>query len=113
GILRQISNFFNELSLPVNERDPQKTRSRFEKAMNRLVDDHQIASWTPVEGNPPLPRTEWLPIWLSWRVVVTVAPLIALRPDFSHEMKRLVAHGLGLSVEAMDQSLVANPAMGI
>ena len=113
SITRQISTFFNELSLPVNERDPQKTRNRFEKAMNRLVDDHQIAAWGPVEGNPPLPRTDWLPIWLSWRIVVTVAPLIALRPEFSQELKRLVAHGLGLSVEALHQSLADTPTMAV
>jgi hypothetical protein len=111
SITRQISTFFNELSLPITERDPQKTRNRFEKAMNRLLDDHQIASWSPAEGNPPLPRTEWLPIWLSWRIVVTVAPLIALRPDFSQEMKHLVADGLGLSVAAVQQNLAETPAM--
>jgi hypothetical protein len=97
--------------LPVNERDPQKTRNRFEKAMDRLVADHEIAAWGSIQGNPPLPRTEWLPIWLNWRIFVTVAPLIALRPDFSEEVRRLVAQGLGLSVEAVKQSLAANTAM--
>lgn len=109
SITRTISTFFKELSLPINERDPQKTRDRFHKAMDKLVEDHQIAAWGPVEGNLPLPRTEWLPIWLSWSIVITVAPLIALAPPFSLEMKRLVAHGLGLAIEEMQRSLTENP----
>jgi hypothetical protein len=112
GITRTISTFFEELSLPVNERDPQKTRNRFEKAMDRLVADHEIAAWEPVPGNPILPRTEWLPIWLRWRILITVAPLIALRPDFADEVKRGISHGLGLSIEAVKQSLEAGTAMG-
>ncbi len=111
SITRQIITFFDELSLPINERDPQKTRNRFEKAMNRLIADHEIAAWGPVQGNPALPRTDWLPIWLNWRIFVSVAPLIALRSDFSEEVKRLVAQGLGLSVEVVKQNLAASVAM--
>jgi hypothetical protein len=112
SITRTISTFFEELSLPINERDPQKTRNRFEKAMNRLVADHEIAAWEPVPDNPPLPRTDWLPVWLRWRIQITVSPLIALRPDFSEEVKRSVSQGLGLSVEAVKQSLAVGTAMG-
>lgn len=112
SITRTIGVFFEELSLPVNDRDPQKTRNRFEKAMDRLVADHEIAAWEPVPGNPALPRTEWLPIWLRWRILITVAPLIALRPDFADEVKRGVSHGLGLSSEAVKQSLEAGTVMG-
>lgn len=77
-INREIGRLIEELSLPVNRRDPEKTRQRFEKALNRLEVDGIISAWEYHGDNPKLPLRRWLETWLASSVQVTTA---SLTPD--------------------------------
>lgn len=78
-IKRTIGNLLNELALSVNESDPKKTRSRFERAMNRLKSDGIISSWGPEERYQQvmqkLPRYNWLPAWLEFELEISADSL--------------------------------------
>ncbi len=74
-ITRKLQTIFDELHLSINQSDPQKTRDRFEKAMNRLVTDNQIAEWHYSETYGDLPSRGWLPTWLARKIDIIVAPL--------------------------------------
>lgn len=67
-IEREVGKIIEELSLPVNQRDPDRTRKRFEKAMDRLQADLLVSEWIYVSDNPPLPKRKWLPTWLQYRI---------------------------------------------
>jgi len=71
-LCREIGILIGELSLPINRRDPEKTRQRFEKAMDRLVQDHIIATWSYLPEEFKLPLRKWLETWLSFRIIVEV-----------------------------------------
>jgi len=71
----QIRNIFEELSLPQNKSDPDKTRQRFEKAWNRLQADEQISAWSYQEPLTDLPAKKWLEVWLDFHVQIAVSPL--------------------------------------
>lgn len=75
-IICTIGTLIDELSLPINQRDPEKTRKRFERAMQNLEDDYQVESWMLEPNNEALPsRQQWLRTWLTWRVHITVPSL--------------------------------------
>lgn len=74
-IVRTIKNLFDELTLPVDERNPERTRQRFESALDCLVKDHQIDEWSYAEDYPPLPRNGWLPLWMTWKMRFSATPL--------------------------------------
>jgi hypothetical protein len=71
---REIGPLLNELSLDIEEGRPQRTRDRFEKALNTLVEDGQINGWKYKE-EIQLPARGWLPTWLSQMVTITIAPM--------------------------------------
>jgi hypothetical protein len=77
-IVRSINTLFHELTLPVDTRNPERTRQRFEKALERLVQDRQLDEWEYLEANPPLPRTEWLPVWFSWKMRFSATPPVVI-----------------------------------
>lgn len=74
-ITRQLRSIFDELSLPLNRNDPDKTRQRFEKALNRLQADAQISQWSYQEALVKLPPKRWFDTWLDFHIQITVAPL--------------------------------------
>ena len=78
-ITRRIGDMLEELSLPVNESYPDKTRTRFEKAMDRLQQDGHIVEWGPPlrysEAMSKLPSKKWLKTWLSHEIDIFAAPL--------------------------------------
>jgi hypothetical protein len=75
SIKRNPGALIGELSLPINRDEPQRTRERFEKAMNRLKKDGIFDDWQYAEGRPALPARKWLETWLTqWQVQVFVAP---------------------------------------
>ncbi len=78
-ITRKIGGMLEELSLPLNESYPDKTRSRFEKAMDRLQVDGHIAEWGPPsrysEAVSKLPSKKWLKTWLGHEIDIIAAPL--------------------------------------
>jgi hypothetical protein len=61
-ITRRIGLLFHDMSLPVDDRHPERTRARFEKAMNRLVEDKQIDAWQYHE-EINLPARKWFDQW--------------------------------------------------
>jgi hypothetical protein len=67
-ITREIGTLIEELSLPVNCRDPERTRQRLEKALRYLVGDGIISSWNYHTENPKLPSRKWLETWLRCKV---------------------------------------------
>src|SRR5262249_11641949 len=78
-ITREVGPLIEELSLPLNQRDPDRTRKRFEKAMQRLVDEALISHWGYHEHNPPLPKRKWLPSWLKHAIWVEATPMSTQR----------------------------------
>ena len=82
----QIRNIFEELSLPQNRSDPDKTRRRFEKAWNRLQADEQISAWSYQEPLTDLPAKKWLEVWLDFHVQITVSPLPRLSEPKREQM---------------------------
>lgn len=87
-IVRSIHTLFHELTLPVDTRNPERTRQRFERALERLVQDRQLDEWGYLETNPPLPRTEWLPVWFSWKMRFSATPPVVI--EGSTEVQGLV-----------------------
>jgi hypothetical protein len=72
-LLRSIEELLQANSLPIDRVNPQKTRQRFERAMNRLLGDQQIDHWGYVpESMATLPARKWLDIWLQWSVRLSV-----------------------------------------
>lgn len=82
---REIGKMIDELSLPVEEDRPQRTKDRFEKAMNRLVQDEQINGWEYVEKIEYKARG-WIKTWLQSRIAVYVASPIKPIQEASEHM---------------------------
>ncbi len=72
-IRRHIGKLLDECGLPLDQRNPQRSKNRFEKAMQQLVADGIIGSWLYTDDSQ-LPSKQWLDTWLGRTVAVTVAP---------------------------------------
>jgi hypothetical protein len=89
-ITREVGQIIEELLLPINQRDPDRTRKRFEKALQRLEADEIITSWGYQSYNLPLPQRKWLPCWLQYYIWVTAdstqiaEQFVALNPSPGH-----------------------------
>jgi hypothetical protein len=70
---REIGKLMETLSLPTNQRFPERTRQRFEKTLNRLHADKQIDGWEYTE-QVELPARGWLPTWLQQKIRIYIAP---------------------------------------
>lgn len=70
---REIGKLFQEVSLSVEKDNPQRTRNRFEKAMNILVTDKIIQEWY-YEAEFSLPARGWLATWLEQKITIHIAP---------------------------------------
>jgi hypothetical protein len=80
GIIRHtIGEMLTEVSLPLNRNDPEKTKRRFEKAMERLLQDHQISQWDYQEALADLPSKKWFDVWLTYHIQVIAQPLSPLK----------------------------------
>jgi hypothetical protein len=72
-LTRSVEELVQANSLPLDKTNPQRARDRFEKAMNRLLDDKQIDAWEYVpESMTDLPAKKWLEVWLKWQVRISV-----------------------------------------
>jgi hypothetical protein len=81
---REIGKMLETLSLPIQERYPERTRQRFEKAMKRLVEDRQIDGWEYVEHINDKARG-WLHTWLAQKVRIYIAPYRSLKSPEGQE----------------------------
>ena len=75
---REIGRLLQETSLELNQRNPQWTRNRFEKAMSVLVADKIIQEWDYAEGFS-LPSKGWLATWLDQKITIHIAPTKLLK----------------------------------
>jgi len=75
---REIGKLVETLSLPINQRFPERTRQRFEKAMNRLKEDCQIDGWE-YDTAINYPARGWLPTWLEQKIRIYIAPYPPLK----------------------------------
>lgn len=81
-IERQIGALIEELSLPIDRRNPEKTRQRLERALDRLLKDRQIDDWKYSGDVSQLPSRRWLETWLTYSIRVASASIVALgQPD--------------------------------
>ncbi len=84
---REIGPLLETLSLPIDTRFPERnTKQRFEKAMNRLVDDKQIDGWEYAE-DMTLPARGWLPTWLNQKISIYFAPYMPLHTTTDMEVQ--------------------------
>src|SRR6266487_2776365 len=67
---RNIGDLIKELSLPVDERHPERTKQRLNQAMDNLVSDSIISAWEYHQDNAKLPSRKWLDQWLGWDILV-------------------------------------------
>jgi len=74
SITRNVGMLLDDLSLPADADRPERTKTRFETALNRLRDDGQIAAWS-YESGPALPARKWFATWRTHDVRIEVAPL--------------------------------------
>ena len=89
---REIGKLLKELSLPIDERFPQRTRDCFEKALTKLVEDRQIDAWQ-YKAEVQLPTRNWLGTWLEQSITVYVAPTKPIpveQEDEARASKRLL-----------------------
>jgi len=70
---REIEDLLDTVSLEIDNRFPQRTRDRFEKAMNRLKEDNIISDWNYKE-ELNLPSKRWQEQWLKSKVIIHIAP---------------------------------------
>lgn len=76
---RSIGTMLQEASLPINEGDPEKTKTRFEQAMHQLQVDGHISDWseqTYQEAMRQLPSRGWLKHWLDYELEISASPLL-------------------------------------
>jgi len=72
---RRIAEIYDELHLTVEEANPGRTQSRFERALAQLQDDGIIGPWRyePDLRKRPLPSRGFLADWLSRELIVRPA----------------------------------------
>jgi len=70
---REIEDLLDTVSLDIDARFPQRTRDRFEKAMNKLKEDNVISDWH-YKGKLNLPSKRWQEQWLKSMVTIHIAP---------------------------------------
>lgn len=77
----KIQELFTRLNLPINhDRNKHRTRDRFEKAMNTMVEHGHIHSWRCKEDVNQLSAHNWLTNWLNYHIIVT--PPAALQEQY-------------------------------
>jgi hypothetical protein len=88
---RSIRSIIQEASLPINEDSPEKTKTRFEQALHRLVDEGHISDWGESayqEVMAKRPAHDWVDMWLDYEVEITAPPLLTnLAEDAIDELK--------------------------
>lgn len=90
AITRKVGDLVDELSLPVDHRHPERTRQRFGRAMDRLVEDGQISSWKYADDNVLLPACKWLETWRTHQV--EVAPTSEITSKYRSITERAQLH---------------------
>lgn len=67
----RVGDLLEQLHLPIDGKNPQRTRERLETALNTLRSDGLIEDWEfPGSDLASLSKRGWLEIWLSWRLSI-------------------------------------------
>lgn len=92
SIKRYVGNLIDECTLSVDQRNPQRTKDRFEKALQQLVTDGIIGDWAYTDDSP-LPARQWLDTWRTRSVRITLGPqaLQAYQPMLEKAQARRAA----------------------
>lgn len=71
-IVRKIRTVFRETGISPEAGNPQRSRTRFEDALKKLVDKGVFSEWGYLDeaSHPPLPAYKWLEPWLNLRIWV-------------------------------------------
>ena len=92
----KIQELFDECNLITDERNPQRTRDRFEKAMNTMLKDGHLQQWDYQENMKALPARRWLATWMNYHIVVENAQ----RTEEPYNSIRTHAQALRLQVRS-------------
>ena len=65
---RHVETLLEGAAISQDSRNPERTRRRFEKALDRLIKDGIIGAWEYQAGRPALTPKGWLKTWLGWTV---------------------------------------------
>ena len=88
---RSIRSLLQDCSLPLQDGGLEKTKTRFEQALCRLVEDGHIDSWSEDEYRAAMakrPAHHWDNIWLDYELEITAAPLLSdLAEEAIEELK--------------------------
>jgi hypothetical protein len=69
SIRLKVSTLIENTAIDVDQRNPQRTRERIKRALDRLQADHIVAKWGYVEDpDEHLPAKNWLPHWLEMTI---------------------------------------------
>ncbi len=88
---RNIDTLLSECWLPVDASNPQRTKDRLARALNRLAADGVIGGWTDElehGKNPALPARKWLPTWKNWTIAFTPPQETSMRYKNAGEKHR-------------------------
>ena len=74
-LVRRLGPLLDELGLPLDRRHPERTRSRCEAALDRLVRDGVIGAWAYTSAArtdlAALPARRWLDQWRAATIAIT------------------------------------------
>jgi len=80
-LVRRIGPLLDELNLPMDQRHPERTRARFERALGRLTQDGVIGAWayTPAAQDilASLPARQWIETWRGLTIALRPASAVA------------------------------------
>ena len=79
---RRVETLLEDAAISQDSRHPERTKKRFEKAMDLLVKDGIIEAWEYQAGRPFLNPQGWLKTWLGWTVKTTPPENLGARPTF-------------------------------
>lgn len=80
AMLLNVSTLLTESGLEADRRNPQRTRDRLERGLNKLRDDRVIADWAYRRDLGDLPPRGWLDGWMGMGVEIT--PPTELREQY-------------------------------
>ena len=79
---RRVGTLLEGAGISQDSRHPERTKKRFEKALDLLVEDGIIEAWEYQGGRPFLTPKGWLKTWLEWTVKTTPPENLGARPTF-------------------------------
>ncbi len=81
SVTLHVSTLLGESGLEASARNPQRTRDRLERALERLLQDGVIVHWQYLRDLRQLPSRGWLDDWLA--MAIEIVPPAELREQYS------------------------------